>query len=1065
MSTTPTRFPKSGVSRAKVNDTYTNTTTGHVYQCTSIGSPTYSYYKTPDTKVVPGRIYFTRARNQQGQWVYSAVTTPKKDELKTYFERSLVSPAGTPAKALWRYVRTDIVKKPGGKVSSLASPVRGSGLVFEATWKVPASLTDTSKGDRATKLEVKRRLSVSVTKSVKAANGKSKLVKYTDDYDNAYTTGTSTRSATVNVNSFKSGKKTYTRSSFYPLTDEKLTAVKVYVRAVNGKGDGEWVGESRKIGAPEKPTVATPTVDTGTWRVSCEITPAPDTAAKERYRTRYQVRVFRSATNEWKTVQDGSTTTDDAFTRSYDVTDAQIAGRFTRVQFRAMSQGLAGDSDWTSWKEHVVGWPAKPTISKVEIKSTDATAYGTAKIATNASATAPVDGVRLQALVPGENDDDITTPEAATASADWEDVDGALDNGKCKALAFLIGEVTPPRGKHAWIRVKAWNDSEATFAAYSDPKRLDKLFVAAPPDPTAADDTCAIISCEKGADGRSAQVRFAWARSGRADDSDETEVSWSTREDAWDSTDDPKSYMVANSRGKSGNVPYGSVTYTKSYILTICDLDEGEQVFVRCRRHMKSNDTFGPYSNTGKCIPSIAPSGVVLSAPSHIAAGQGVTIVWGYAGGGTQRGWKLKTAGGKVIASGTDSMAACTVPWATVATHASNGVLSCRVEVSTGGDYVASGIAQTAIVEPPVLGFGAIQTVTAQPLAVPLACDKATAEVAVTVIAQGISGAAPYGDDVQAEGDTVWSDMLIPVWALDPQSGVYTATVAAPPGLALKDGGSYTVEAVATDTVTGLRSAAATATVSVAWARQAPVPADGVQIVPSVTTDADGAVARKCAITLAAPESAAETDVYDLYRMTGDGAQLIGADLALDAQVEDRYAPFGDATMRYRVALRTVDGDVEWRDYEYDLEGEVIRFDFDGDEHGYVEIKTDIGAVEAFAKDFEASKAMDGTQAGGWAPGVAHTASYKGSVIRLEAQDVIDAVRDLARTPKPVFVRTGFGTAFAANVDVDMLDLTSMGGSGVACSFKARAIDLTDDFMLPTPDDDEEEEETEGGGQ
>ena len=66
-SSTAKTFPKSGVSNASVGNTYLNTEKGHVYKCTT---------------------------------------------------------AGKPSAAKWKYIKTEIIKKPKVGVKSLGSPKR-----------------------------------------------------------------------------------------------------------------------------------------------------------------------------------------------------------------------------------------------------------------------------------------------------------------------------------------------------------------------------------------------------------------------------------------------------------------------------------------------------------------------------------------------------------------------------------------------------------------------------------------------------------------------------------------------------------------------------------------------------------------------------------------------------------------------------------------------------------------------------------------------------------------------------------------------------------------------------
>lgn len=983
---------------------------------------------------------------------------------QTYFNTStgntyICTQGGYASVAKWKYDYTRVIRKPAMRVSSLCAPKRNNdgGWVFVSNWDVQAQFTDPKSCNRATSQKIER--------VIVGTNGNKNFELFS-----SATAAIETETASININSFSgtvgrtgSKRQNYSRSSFYPYTNMKVYQVGISVYARNSEGEGPAASVYRRISAPGQPTVAGPTVNTDTWRVSCVITPFQDTGSYvhyERAQTRYQVEVYDSseAKPAWKTVQDGKTTTDNAITLSYDVQNAQAYGKYVMVRFRAMSLGLAGDSAWTTWRYHTVGWPAVATIKKVEMRSTSPTQYGTVSVESNSTSQKPVDRMVLQKLV----STDAITQEQAEAAQGWADTQ-YIDNASCKALAFLIGEVVPLEGKQSWLRIKTWHDKESVFAQYSKPIRLHQLFREVPPDPSAEDDTVVIASIQPGDDGASAVVQFAWDASG-TDDADGTEVSWAATEKAWDSTTLPKTFKVPNDKSE-GSLSYGGRTYNGSYTLIIDGLSQGVQVCVKCRRYMEANSTYGPYSNIGKTIPTIAPSGAVLMAPAFVAEGDGVPFAWAFDGGGIQQSWRLVTESGLVLASGTDAVGSCTVPAQDAEERSEDGVLTCHAEISTGGQYVESNTVNVTIAAPPEIGIGDIGTLTAQPATIPLTSSVGSAQTAIVVTAQGTEGSSPYGAERQLYGDTVWSAVLIPDWQYSVEDEVYEADVELPEGMDFRDLASYEVYVSAIDTVSGLSATAEYALFSVDWEHKAPAPSDEITLSPSVETDEDGNVARICGISLVAPDGAESSDVYDVYRITADGPQLIGSGLELDGTVTDRYAPFGEGMRYYRIACRTADGDVAWTDFDYILEGAVIRFDFDGDEHDWLELEYGTDVSEAYEKDFEAVRLMDGTTGGSWNAGVSHTARLDGSILRINGQEKVAALRDLARCTKPAFVRTGVGSAYAANVDVQDVAPDDFDGAFMNVSLTATEVDLVDAFALQGAEESEEPEDDEGGGE
>jgi hypothetical protein len=195
---------------------------------------------------------------------------------------------------------------------------------------------------------------------------------------------------------------------------------------------------------------------------------------------------------------------------------------------------------------------------------------------------------------------------------------------------------------------------------------------------------------------------------------------------------------------------------------------------------------------------------------------------------------------------------------------------------------------------------------------------------------------------------------------------------------------------------------------------------------------------------MSAPDGSAATDCYDVYRMTGDGATLIGSDLPLDATVADEYAPFGTGMdLAYRVACRTADGDVAWTDVAYELAGDAIRVDWQG---GTVELPWNVAISDGYSKDVDVHEYLDGSTDALYNSGVRRSAKLSTDVIRLDEQATVDAVRALARHDGPAFVRTPDGSAYEADVQVTEM---STQGPIVAVALDCTEVRATEEFLLP----------------
>lgn len=923
---------------------------------------------------------------------------------------------------------TAITNAPDSKVTSFSTYRNSEGLRwFGAKWKWPSALTSTSSARRATGIELWFTLGCPGSPTAKVTAG----------------TGTTQYSVNLGQGSGSPGVtisgKTYKRESFWPLTGTKLASISAKGRAYNGRGSGPWVSATTSFKVPRRPTLTELVREDDTGVLSSTIETDPGNDFYERYDTRYQFTVWDSRTKS-TTVSRDSTTQSTRVDFTYDAASAQALGYddYLYCTLRACARGFAGDSAWVE-RRHVVAWPALATVRSVRCSSTSADGKVTVEVGFEDQSRHPVDHVVLEMLVSS----DAVTADDATAAQGWE-ATGAVDNGSCTALSVGVADVMPERGRTTWLRLKTWHDDEDVFYRHSAPVRLEEL---ERPAATAGDDGIAILSCEPGEDGASAVVLVAWDPDG-TDDATGTELSWSADENAWRSTEGPSAFQFAWSDGPAS---HDGTQYRGSATVYVRGLEEGVAYHVRARRYLERDEgtNYGPYSDTHWVMPAVAPSSVALSVPAYVAEGSSVPVSWTVGSTSPQVAWALvRDSDDLVVAMGYDAQGACSLPAERVARLLdASGDLAMRVEVTTGGEWAASAPQAVRVVEPPELEvLGSV--VSAQPMEISLWCSTTSADVEVAVTAVGVDGERASGSASQEPGDSVWAGVVTPQWAGDGEGG-YTASVTLPGGLDLWDLADYEVRAVATDSQTGIRSQEASVVVSVDWAHKAPEPPDGVSVEPIDATDDTGRRSLCAVIRLAPSAGSLDGDACDVYRVTPDGVTLVAQGVPPDSVVTDPWAPFGGGALAYRVAVRTPDGDQEWRDYAYELPCDDLRVDFGGE---YVELPYDVVVSDSWSKDFEQRVHLDGVGEGYWNRGARRRARLSASVVRDEDPVADAALRALARHSGPCLVRTPTGSAFAADVQVGGLD-SSYSTARVSVSLDATEVALGPEYMARVPED------------
>lgn len=823
----------------------------------------------------------------------------------------------------------------------------------------------------------------------------------------------------------------YNRAMYHPRTPGRyLNSVTCELRAMNGKGTST-VSKTLTFQKPPKPTCEVEFNNDGEDRVITWTLKKPETLTgnQEMYDMYfYMTRQDKNWNADFKKeTRNGESTTrldERVITRNMGQGDLPLDA-FIRYKLKAVSRGVKGNSAQLV-AQYVFAYPARPQILGIR-----KTGWGQADIVridvkTNHNANEhPVDTVKLQRLY----NTNITSVASAGLSNDWVDVDGAVDDSNCGGFYDGVDDAVPEVNKHTWYRVVS---SHAGFERQSVPVMATCLNHS---NSRFDDDKVRFETIGSGTDGESVDMLIAW----KNDDSTTTEVSWSTHENAWQSNDQPESMSITwqdSASQVSG--------WAHSAHVTIRGIEQGKPLYVRARRVLDEgveNPQYGPwcYPGTGfyPVTPNVAPADVVLTVPESVERGQGINCMWTFTGG-EQTSWAVynNSSSKKVLmASGTGSEGGCVIPASKLENKTS---VNLSVSVSTGGNAAFSDVHLVNIMERPTLSISAGETLTAQPLSISLVSDSSTASVGLWVTSHGVGPNNPMSDNDQPAGDIVWATSVTPDWvAVDQSETSWSTTVTAPADLDFREGAVYTVTAVST--VGGLSSDEATADIAVAWAHQAVIPNESSTVTPNASD-------LTVTIVPVAPTGALETDLCDIYRQTPDGAYLIAESIPFGSTVVDPYAPYSnlpDAVTSYLLCTRTVDGDIEWREVEYEMKASHLRIDWDGNN---VDLPYNVVHTTSFEKPFELQRRLDGSQVGGWDAGATRSEQVTLDLVRNEMWDEARLLRELGRYSGPCFVRSHDGCAYEADVQVDNMEL-QYNADAVPVSLRIQEIGLTEEFM------------------
>ena len=539
-------------------------------------------------------------------------------------------------------------------------------------------------------------------------------------------------------------------------------------------------------------------------------------------------------------------------------------------------------------------------------------------------------------------------------------------------------------------------------------------------------------------------------------EADVAELSWSQNPNAWESTEEPESYILDNSHAAKWR---------------ISDLDTGVTWYFRVRLAIKNADddyTFGPYSTAVAVDLSSAPAIPVLVLSESVITDHGnVTASWAYATtDGTAQAYaevcEATISGGtitygnviaRVQGAQRVTISAQDAGWNTGEIHS----LCVRVVSASGkssdgwsdpvsvtiADAVECTITSTSLenvtLEDDDGNTRTVLSLTSMPLS-------------ITVTGAGSAGTTRYmviraADYTMERPDesrlfSYEGEMIVNIV----QNGETAVTINREDLIGpFDDGAQYRIIATVQD---GLgQSAEDSIDFEVHWSHQAVMPSG------KAFADESNLLMR---ITPVKPTGWTSGDTCDIYRLSVDRPELIVEGGEFGTEYIDPYPAFGE-TGGHRIVYRTADGDyitedntLAWVDLQSDR-GDYIPcdrtvIDFDGNR---VELEYNMTTSHAWKKEFTETSYLGGAIQGDWNPGI-HRSSKVNAVMSLpDDADTIEGMRRLATYSGICHIRTADGSSFAADVQVTEDRGYSTAGKIISFSLTVTRVDPEELDGLP----------------
>ena len=502
-------------------------------------------------------------------------------------------------------------------------------------------------------------------------------------------------------------------------------------------------------------------------------------------------------------------------------------------------------------------------------------------------------------------------------------------------------------------------------------------------------------------------VRIGWPWSWNG--ANQAELSWADHEDAWESTDEPESYIIENRQITSW---------------VISELEEGKRWYFRVRLLYIGEDeeVIGPWSDIAGYNLSGIPDKPALSlSRAVINEGDSITTRWGYAAAdGTAQAYAeiceviydvSDMTYGDILAHVDDGQSTELTPqWETGTTHQ----LSVRTTSTSGRQsewstpvsvYVADRV--EAVLKSHT--FEDSSYLRKLPLEVEVTGAGANGTTTVSILrADDYHIYRPDEKDYDGYAKEIVFSMS--------QVGDSPVTVTLHDLIgSLDDGARYDLVCRVVDEYG--QSDALTYPFSVDWSHKAGVPGAIVRI---------DKWQRIAVITPQPPENYVLGDTCDIYRLSADAPELIYKGAEFGVSYVDPFPAFGDFC-GHRIVTRTSNGDyatedgaLAWFDADVNV-GDVLLekmmiIDVDGDQ---IALPYNIELSNSWNKDFERTAYLGGSVQGDWNPAVTRDMSANTVVLRGRDLDIQLSMRDLAGYAGEAHIRTPDGSSLTADIQVN----------------------------------------------
>ena len=557
----------------------------------------------------------------------------------------------------------------------------------------------------------------------------------------------------------------------------------------------------------------------------------------------------------------------------------------------------------------------------------------------------------------------------------------AIITSKNKVLAII-----PNGTSTATVKFIPNNDNLIGLCAFQGASatkpnmRSDNIFTTAGDVPLAPTNVAAIATERAGV------AEISWDMPWT--DATGAEISWADHDDAWMSTDAPKTYSITQ-RATRWNV---------------ADLVSGV-VYYFAVRLVDSAGVYSPYSPLVTLSYASAPGKPTLTSSAiAVQPGEAFQLTWTYETTDTTEQALAVIYDNGVELARVEKNAqrlSITPAWLYGTTH------SLTVQTTSRSGYVS------------VMSDPVVITVAARPTISPIASAISSG------ITDGVLTDLPIVMEVTGAGDggqtTIKIERLKDYFVERPDgsvtdgyggetifavsySGEGELTIGADDLVgSFDDGGEYRLTAIVQDSVG--QKAESYLDFSVRWTHQAET--------PTATVIIDGLTAKVKAI---APASYVSGDTVDIYRLSADRPELIVKGGEFGTTYTD---PYPASNGGYRFVDITANGDytnedgIAWidKDCEFILNEAVI--DFNGES---LTVPYNLELESTWDKDFRETNYLNGHVVGDWNTSLSRSGTINTLFLRDDAR--IATIRELAAWNGICHVRTPDGSSYSANVQV-----------------------------------------------